>query len=201
MKCLHNSLLRSVTAHATRINGEFEFYAYYYVYKFMRRRQKEGLDPRAEAKVWKSIIPQWEQWISKILLSKRIPKERLPTYLIVSNASDTGWGGYRFPPFDAPRIFSEQWNHNDKDLYINAKELLALHYTTLHRTFHKVVRSEFGSIQNRRSRSFTLNKLVQKILSHVVLVQVQYIRSEDNLADILSRDFETTKSNSRRPID
>ena len=158
-----------ICSYATRINGEFEFYAYYYVYKFMRRRQKEGLDPRAEAKVWKSIIPQWKQWISKILLSKRIPKERLPTYLIVSDASDTGWGGYRFSPFDAPRIFSGQWNHHDKDLHINAKELLALHYTAQDIPQGSQVRvwvdntTAIQAIQNRRSRSFTLNKLVTKL--------------------------------------
>ena len=51
------------------------------------------------------------------------------------------------------------------------------------------------TLGNRRSKSFILNQLVGRILRHVVVVQVQYIRSEDNPADILSRSFETTKGN------
>ena len=75
--------------------------------------------------------------------------------MIVSDASDTRWGGYRFHLF-MNLEFSLGSGTTTKKTYISTLNNCLL-CTTLHRTFHKVVRSEFGWATPQRSKQFKID--------------------------------------------
>lgn len=69
---------------------------FYHIYKFMRRRSrfsKGVITETSEARVWPSIHRAWAEWLA---LGKRDPPT--PSFVVVADASDSGWGSIVFNP-------------------------------------------------------------------------------------------------------
>lgn len=165
----------------------------YYIYKFMRRRAQ--FENREPANIWPSIIEGWVIWAEFLRTATRYRRTSQRPYLIVTDASSTGWGGYVFSPSDKPRIFFDSWSDEDRLLHINCLEAKALSYVLIsaevpHGSALKIWLDNttvLYGISAKRSRNFRINATLRNIFRHYQIIETTYISSKDNPADTWSR--------------
>lgn len=194
-----------VCQYASRILNT-PLYEYYYVFKFMRRRNRllaSGL--RAEldtVRIWPSISSIWDTWIVRLVAGYRAPVEQTTgIFHVVSDASQSGYGAIVFPPFSTPFAISGSWPPHVQNHHINQKELMALVIACTHipQSSHIAIKLDnttaIHCINKTRSRCYQLNGLVQSLLSSYVIKSVEYVASEHNIADGLSRGKQLVVTN------
>ena len=183
-----------ICQYASSIIGDDEKVDQYYIYKFMRRRGQT--ESHATANIWPSIIEGWAEWADFLRSAIRQRRTLHRPYLVVTDASDTGWGGYVFSPFGKPRVFFNTWDQNDRLLHISIKEAKALSYVLISAGIPQGATLKLWldnttvlyGIAAKRSRNFRINSTLRTILRQYHILETTYISSKVNPADPLSRE-------------
>lgn len=176
----------------------------YYVFKFMRRKARHVQAPDQTLNIWAAARSQWIQWCTALLASDRTIIESVqPTVSIYTDASNAGWGVYSFER-DGVRIVAGAWRQDQLAFSINMKELiavrLALTYLKLPTNAKIALKIDNTSVIGRLQRltpaeDFRAYNEIRKIKALSLptpIVDITYVRSEDNLADYWSRLYSNT---------
>ncbi len=181
---------------------DYPLFHAYHVFKFMRRRSREGLDDSL-TEIWPSVQPQWRDWIDHVSNASftYIPSRKVPCEAtLFTDACDDGWGMVCFEPSGKTSIFGDKFSETSASLHINEKELLAVKYAVsrLHLppgtrvTIYIDNTTAEAWLRNRRAPGFRTNAVVSDIytalrLANLDLTGIFRVASADNPADAPSR--------------
>lgn len=173
---------------------------YYMATKYLRRRVGRELD--APAKLWPSARKALVEWGRRILeigpCRVTHPDSSLGAATLFTDASGKGYGGVLFTTTGGVAITAGKWAENSSS--INVLEARALRFCLV--DFTDVLRdvncldvkidntSALGALLKTHSPAWELNKEVGLIIASPLWASVrsvQYVRSEDNRADVPSR--------------
>lgn len=186
---------------------------YFYAVKFMRRRAAEQRPLAAAAEVWPSTHGIFRQWARDILQqpAATIRKNTNDRWELFTDASDTGHGLVLLGNLGQTFVSGGVWSDKMFPRHINIKEaaalLMALELVptlwdthTLQSRPEIIVRVDNTSVvwsaRNMASKSFLLNRYVTRITQHpiwVLVKEIQYVKSEANIADLPSRLAQETQ--------
>ena len=183
---------------------------FYYTHKFFRRRAAAEALLDEPARPWACIRAQLMKWIEDGIDNncsdgekplKRFwsdtPHDRRSA-ILYTDASDVGMGAILFRDDGSIAVFARSWSRREKKHHINVKEAIAVREALTHldlRNIHDLqLRIDNTSTvycsQKGSSKSFILNSVVEQIWDNGnfgKITSIEYIRSEDNRADALSR--------------
>lgn len=175
----------------------------YLIFKFIKRLARsltqDGYSSQ-RCQVWKSIIQPWCSWLQFMIghpsaSVRNVDAQSCVTY---SDASNEGWGFIIFWPDGHVTSQGARWSSDHRQLHINVKELKAAKFALL-RVSEAAVRlridmkidntTTISWLKKRRADNLSANADVGQTLAapNVEISSVTYCRSEDNLADKLSR--------------
>jgi hypothetical protein len=176
---------------------------FYHIYKFMRRRISAMTLPNSAANVWESIRSSWSEWITKCSTETRHlkPPSPLETQInaprLYTDASNAGWGAMFFISAREVSYCGGSWSQYWLDTSINVREAEAAYLgiqqlVSQEQPWHLNVdnTSVVYALSKARSRAHRLNAVVRRILhtpQHSNLLSIQYVNTNDNPADALSR--------------
>lgn len=180
---------------------------YYYALKYMRRRAQQNTQLAQPARVWPSIIPTIANWATELLHMPPIRYHPGPTekWEIFTDSSTDGFGWIAMGAMGQTRVVASRWPPTN-DEHINIKETLTV-LSALNGLEHEwdqlgrigitpeiTVRIDNTSalycLKKTTSKSYKLNAAVLAVTLHKYfryIVDVQYVKSEDNIADEPSR--------------
>ena len=176
----------------------------YLVFKLMRRRMQQvalgTIVQNAPARVWPCTIATWHQWMKDIVEHEgrhAIP-QRAATHTLITDASLEGFGGILFNDSTGRATsFGSTWAAAGVDatnLHINGLEMRALVLTARRlvprgTTVRILVdnTSVMYAVRKERSQSYELNQGVIALCDWFEVDSINYIKSEENPADALSR--------------
>lgn len=151
-----------------------------------------------DVELWPCIVPTLLKWFDHTIQNSPITREKVATdiqFIIVSDASLSGWGGYVFCLADSSiRFATGKWSPAEKKRPIADLETLAVFNTLVAlvplkakcRIFIDNTTTE-SALNKRRSRSYWVNTHTQLIVEKWNIVSASYIPSAKNPADPLSR--------------
>ena len=183
---------------------------FYYTHKFFRRRAAAEALLDEPARPWACIRAQLMKWIEdgidKNCSDGEKPLKRFwsdtphdrRSAILYTDASDVGMGAILFRDDGSIAVFARSWSRREKKHHINVKEAIAVREALTHldlRNIHDLqLRIDNTSTvycsQKGSSKSFILNSVVEQIWDNGnfgKITSIEYIRSEDNRADALSR--------------
>ena len=172
-----------------------QLWAYYYIYKFFRRRNQQVTDNKDPARMWNTTKDPWIDWFKALNQTRRIPQRPKEICVLVTDASMTGWGAVMFLAGTVrstggpwPKVFSK-WNAHINELEAAAvqrglESLVPVECPVDLRVDNTTV---MYSLLRRRSRSFHINKCLMQITKRWKILSITYVKSQDNVADALSR--------------
>jgi hypothetical protein len=170
----------------------------YYIFKFFRRRQTTNFPRNAPAAIWPCIRPLLIDWVDVLLGSPGSPyiSRAEHAWLLVSDASEWGWGAYLFRPDGTCSCTGAEWVRADQvgtpiiaELEAKAaKNALVFFRVPQDQPIHLVVDNTtvLHGLQRGRSGHFWLNSVIEGLAQYKILT-VTYVRSEQNIADKHSR--------------
>lgn len=181
---------------------------YYYVFKFFRRRHNllaRGIISYSSlARIWPSIVGDVIDWVTTLLsMPPRHSENWDPETadVLFTDASCYGWGAMLFKKDGTTAAIGGQWSAKERVSIIAELEakalLLGLEALVGDRTVPIVVFIDNTTVgycfARRRSRHYYINKTLHQ-LAEWKIISLEYVRSEDNLADGISRgaDIDTT---------
>ena len=170
---------------------------FYLFFKFLRRRT--GWDLDEDACLWQCLLPCIDAWCVKILKNKPrfINSADLPRTVLFTDASLVGWGAICVRSDGSICSIGRRWEDEDANHSINILEAKALANAmdVLQMDHHLDVfvdnTSLLANVRRTRSGNFLFNNIVGHICSDRIL-NIQYIKSNENPADVFSREFPTT---------
>ena len=182
---------------------------YYFVFKFLRRVVGVIWQARPVVRLWPMLFGEsknsWVSWIALLSRNEERTIEQNDTITaqattLITDSSLTGWGAIAINE-EAVTIAAGRWHEHGE--HINLLELrtvrLALQRLPIHKSLHLIV--DNTSVIGRVARGWTndmsanlellyIQRELQKTGSRIE--SVQYITSQANPADPLSRLFPTT---------
>jgi hypothetical protein len=180
---------------------------YYMAIKFIRRRMSQVAKREAlladQALVWPSALPHFRQWFAYLKHNAPVTPLQCQTernFVVFTDASKSGYGGVLVNTHSAEVEFTAgQWTVQQSEASINELELKAVALVLDQwaekldgRHVHLRVDNTTAKSSLKRGRSDHLH-LNDLLLKTIPLVQrmasftVDYVRSEENVADPLSR--------------
>jgi hypothetical protein len=181
----------------------------YYIIKFFRRvaHQAHKRGWSFARPIWNSIVVDWLSWIDTLMTASftyAAFRYDSRIFRLFTDASDHGWGVVIL--FEGRMLsFGQPWSDAERRLHINIRELLA-HRIGLHIILNLFEDPELppivvdalidnttalGWATHRRSRCYVANGLCAEIETEfrgrLTVRTLEYVRSEDNLADAPSR--------------
>ena len=168
---------------------------YYIIYKYFRRRNQQLVDNLDAANIWKCMLQSWSSWIKALLQGTRVKTAEHPCCILYTDASLMGWGAIRIDS-GKMRGTGGPWPkcYMSWRIHINELEAAAVHnglreMVSPGEVVHLRIDNTtiLYNLQKRRSRNFHINNRLRTIIDKWRLASVQYVRSEDNIADALSR--------------
>ena len=140
-----------------------------------------------------------DAWCAKILKNKPrfINSADLPRTVLFTDASLIGWGAICVRSDGSICSIGRRWEDEDANHSINILEAKALANAmdVLQMDHHLDVfvdnTSLLANVRRTRSGNFLFNNIVGHICSDRIL-NIQYIKSNENPADVFSREFPTT---------
>ena len=171
-------------------------YKYYYVYKMLRRRVGQHLDECAH--IWPSCIESWQRWTLEALANQErvvhAPSSNGACSILFTDASLSGYGAIGFRSDLSVVVCSGPWP--ETLVSINVLEAQALEAALLQLDLDQVVdvfvdnTSVMFSLRKIRSPAFMLNAIIGRIDALNRVRTINYVKSECNPADPLSRLYE-----------
>jgi len=179
--------------------------AYYYVYKFYRRRHracsKGELKQKDDIDVWPSIVRDMHQWCRDLLTLKtrrvHIVSNEAP--ILITDASLKGFGATLFFPQESRvQYLAGPWPERfDTDFpgAINELETLAVLFAARHfqlSTFHLILdnTTALHAIRKGRSTNFHISRIVASLSDYAIL-STQYVHTSEMISDSLSRIYQS----------
>ena len=186
----------------------------YHVIKFIRRVQRHDMNDFVN--VWPSIVDGWIDAL-KFMMNEKFRATPITkcNATMYTDSSDDGWGivlldyGSR-----SIRIFAGKWSPEEKKLHINVKELMVIRIgiriipTIIDHTVSFPI-SLCVKIDNTTARSWALRKRAPNYIANsvaceiddeaknaqIIISDIDYVRSEQNISDAPSRRFSNTQDN------
>jgi len=178
--------------------------SHYWMAKFFRRRASQRAPLEQQAHPWESILPDFSFWARSIMQRPPVcrrderPDRRVLAY---TDASTRGFGFACFWDDGEANHVGGSWKEGELDKHINVLEAMAvlrcLDFLSAHKDAQRMQISlridntaTMYSIAKGSSRSFELNLIICRIVTHECfcrIVSADYVRSQDNRADWLSR--------------
>jgi hypothetical protein len=186
---------------------------FFHVLKFIRRLQTKNLNDHVM--IWNSIIDMWKAALIEMTSMKFQQSATADaTTTIYTDASESGWGVVILDFKNRPmRIFAGRWTRTEASESINMLELRAVRIAI--RILNKLKSSEETiavdfMIDNTsarcwaikaRAKRFCANELALQIHdelkhSHIQMKSINYVKSDQNIADGPSRRFQSTADRS-----
>lgn len=202
--------------YASQISGNHRA-KYYTTLKFFRRRAAANALLDAPAEFWPCAVPQLIQWITYEInapprtwnLEELDPEFQAVLY---TDASNTGMGAVLYRPDGSISVVATRWDSDPEDTpHINILEAKAILHALdtlrmddllgIHLKIDNT--SVMYCLQKTLSRSFELNRIIEKILEHRnfgKILSIAYIASANNRSDVLSRLSTDLRFQTRNPL-
>jgi hypothetical protein len=173
--------------------------AYFTLLKCYRRRCSTARSVNDPVSIWPSAVADLLRWLEELLFHARFPTE-VPTvdplalWTLYTDASLHGCGAVLIGPDGCIYLFQHVWSAALAALHINILETEAVILALQH--FGHLIRGDpvslvvdnttvLSAFEHGFSRSFDIDRCLLRVQAHIV--SVQYIRSDDNPSDPLSR--------------
>ena len=175
---------------------------FYYAFKLMRRRAAEQWSLDDPIRPWHSAKNTFLRWFSAEISAPPLHdiRDRPPiSAKLYTDASGTGMGAVLLLDDGTSRIYARPWSLREQKLHINILEATAVYEALSHldlpQSFDLLVDNTtvIYTVKKTRSRSFLLNKIIQRITLHQKfgsIASITYVESKNNWADGPSRWFE-----------